>query len=114
MPTLETDLSTLNAPQVTEWLRRNGVTKYVQYHTPSDLRKQSETAFQAPNTASISEFDGHVELTVSSIKPLQNAFNDPYWREHVKPDEDKFFDPATTVRTMGWEEVKIEGGKIFD
>ncbi|THY26956.1 hypothetical protein D6D01_04261 [Aureobasidium pullulans] len=114
---------------VNDWLVRHGVVKYVQvdafevlmnhypaelmslvqYHTPSEIRNQCEFG-QGPSQ--IAEFDGYVELTVPSIEALKRAFDDPFYKSHVAPDEAVFIDAQGTRRTFGYEEVYINDGKV--
>lgn len=68
---------------------------------------------QLPSGPNISDFDGAVELTAPSLEALKSAFSDPYYKSHVEPDEQKFFDAAKSLSMMGWEETKIEDNKIL-
>ncbi|THW15386.1 hypothetical protein D6C89_08222 [Aureobasidium pullulans] len=94
---------------VNDWLARHGVVKYVQYHTPSELRDQCEFG---QGSSQIAEFDGYVELTVPNIEALKRAFDDPFYKSHVAPDEAVFIDAQGTRRTFGYEEVYIKDGEV--
>ncbi|KAI5261103.1 hypothetical protein E4T47_09513 [Aureobasidium subglaciale] len=92
---------------VNQWLINHGVVKY--YHTPSHLREECEFG---QGSSHIAEFDGYVELTVPNIDALKDAFQDPFYKSHVAPDEAAFIDAQETRRTFGYEELFIEGNKI--
>lgn len=119
-----------HAPIVEKWLAKHGVIRYVQvsvlandwvtraltwaqYHTPSKERKKSEEVWQVLGGANISDFDGEVELTAPNLEALKSALNDPYYKSDVEPDEHKFLDASKSMRTMGWEELKIENNKVL-
>ena len=63
--------------------------------------------------ANVSDFDGHVELTVPNLDVLKACLSDPYYKSDVEPDEHKFLDAAKSMRTLGWEELKIEDNKVL-
>ncbi|KEQ78568.1 hypothetical protein M438DRAFT_401081 [Aureobasidium pullulans EXF-150] len=94
---------------VNDWLARHGVVKYVQYHTPLELREQCKFG---QGSSQIAEFDGYVELTVPNIEVLKRAFDDPFYKLHVAPDEAVFIDAQGTRRTFGYEEVYIKDGEV--
>ncbi|KAJ4318874.1 hypothetical protein N0V94_004204 [Neodidymelliopsis sp. IMI 364377] len=101
-----------HVPVVDKWLAKHGVIRYIQYHLRSEVRSLSETVWTAIGGDSVLEFDGQVELLVPSIECLQNALNDPYYKEHVQKDEEKFIDGSKSSKTVGWEEMYIVDGAI--
>ncbi|KAF7527510.1 hypothetical protein G7054_g10423 [Neopestalotiopsis clavispora] len=95
---------------VNEWLAKHGVVHY--YHIPSSLRAQSEEVWTELGSDHVSDFDGHVVLTVSNIDALKNALADPYYKSHVQPDEAKFIDAKSCYRMFGYEQVYIKDKQI--
>lgn len=47
-----------------------------------------------------------------SLEALKSALADPYYEEHVVADERTFIDAEKSVKTLGWEKVIIDGGKV--
>lgn len=45
---------------------------------------------------------------------LERARQDPYYKDTVAPDEEKFIDMEKSQMIVGWEEVYVEGGQIVD
>ncbi|ETS75803.1 hypothetical protein PFICI_12747 [Pestalotiopsis fici W106-1] len=98
---------------VNEWLAKHGVVKYVQYHLPSSFRAQSEQVWTELGSDHVSDFDGHVVLTVPNLDALKNALADPYYKSHVQPDEAKFIDAKGCYRTFGYEQIYIKDNKVI-
>lgn len=72
----------------------------------------SETVWTTLGNDHILDFDGFAEFVVPNVGSLQEALSDPYYRNHVQPDEAVFIDAKNSFRTVGWEESYIEGSKI--
>ncbi|KAL3474405.1 hypothetical protein BJX99DRAFT_260341 [Aspergillus californicus] len=61
---------------------------------------------------SISDWDGHVQLNVPSLECIANALNDPFYKEVVVHDEDKFTWARPCMRTVGYEECFILNSQL--
>ncbi|KAJ2990137.1 hypothetical protein NUW58_g3105 [Xylaria curta] len=100
-------------PVVNKWLAKHGVIKYVQYHTPSKYRGQTEEMWPGLGVDLVADYDGHAEFTVPSIEALKNAFADPFYKSHVQPDELKLFDPVRSYATFGYTRIYIDANKVL-
>ena len=85
-----------------------------QVHTPSWMREQARASplFSKSNLA---EADGICEALMPSLQCWENAIEDPYYRDVVAKDEEKFSDhskPRTIF--VGWEECYIKDGKVVE
>lgn len=98
--------ATKHGPLVAEWLQRNGIVKYVQYHTTSEAR-----ALLSMPTLS---FDGVADFWVKDYKDFENAYSDPYYKDVVRKDEEYLFDMSTMRVTAGIELDIISDGKIVE
>ncbi|KAF2106979.1 EthD domain-containing protein [Lophiotrema nucula] len=101
-----------HAPIVDEWLAKHGVVRYIQYHLRSDACNQSEKIWTGLGGENVLDFDGQVELLVPNVECLQEALDDPYYKGHVQPDEEKFIDANKSYKTCGWEEKYIHDGCV--
>ncbi|KAI5357772.1 putative EthD domain-containing protein [Septoria linicola] len=103
-----------HALKVSEHLRKHGVVGYTQYHTPSWLRKEAQEHLPALGNFTVDnavDYDGFVELRMPELSCFENAMNDPYYADVVSPDEQSFWEFATSKITVGWEETYIDATK---
>lgn len=83
----------------------------MKYHTPSSYRTQAQDQLQSFGNFVVDnmlDYDGSVELLMPSAKCWDDARQDPYYEQEVKPDEDKFFDIKRSTIIVGYEEVKYD------
>ncbi|ETN41587.1 uncharacterized protein HMPREF1541_03523 [Cyphellophora europaea CBS 101466] len=104
-----------HAPLVKEWLKRYGILKYTQYHTPKSLETEARTKWLELGQLERQPWDGVVEITVKDIKDFYDARNDPFYIEKVIADEEKFVSNREEASwTIGWEEVYVKDGECVD
>ena len=80
-----------------------------QYHTPPEMSAQ---ALGIHDDAKILDFDGHAEVVVSNIDVLKQLVKDNFFSEFAKPDEEALVDMNSVMRTIGYEEIHVENGKV--
>ena len=59
-------------------------------------------------------YDGIAEFILPQVRCFERAREDPFYKEKVAPDEERFFDWSGAAWTLGWEEVYIKDGVIVD
>ncbi|KAF9886601.1 hypothetical protein FE257_011241 [Aspergillus nanangensis] len=101
--------SNIHAPLIKHWLQRHGVYRYTQYHTPPLMREQYFGGAEGVHTL---DFDGHGEVLVEDPDTLKALIEDPYFKDVVEPDEERFIDKASRRRTVGYEEIWVRDGKV--
>lgn len=81
-----------------------------QYHTPPSLQKATLDKWPDLSDFPQQPYDGVVEITVKSVQDFYDARQDPYYKEHVIPDEEKMIQrgPGQMGWIVGWEEVYID------
>lgn len=90
---------TKHAPIVAPWAQKYGILSYRQIHT-SGLITPLPSSASAPNASaeklpdSPVHFDGIAMFEVRSLEEFRKAFEDPYFKEVVEPDEWKLIDKA--------------------
>jgi hypothetical protein len=53
-------------------------------------------------------------VTVENLDILRQLVNDNFFAEFAKPDEAELVDLGSVRRTIGYEEVHVEKGKVVD
>lgn len=86
----------------------------VQYHQPPQYRADATKLWEYLGADSIANWDGHVQLYVPSLDCIANALNDPFYKEVVIPDEDKFISAKSCMRTAGYEECFIMNNRVVE
>lgn len=66
------------------------------------------------DTAGNLDFDGVAEVTVENLDILRKLVDDNFFAEFAKPDEAALVDLSSVRRTIGYEEVHVDQGKVID
>lgn len=133
-----------HGPLATDWLKRNGIIKYVQVNSPlaslylpsphsspttlspyllSSHKTQYHTtsAYKAlgqkmfdATGRSPLAYDGMGDFWVRKYEDFEAAFLDPYYQEVIQPDEKELIDMESIAVTIGVEYVVIEEGEIVE
>ncbi|CAN9428601.1 unnamed protein product [Alternaria sp. RS040] len=93
-----------HGPLITSWLQRHGIVKYVQYHTTS----KHKALLKLPTLS----YDGMADFWVRNFEDFEKAYEDPFYLEVVKKDEEYLFDLESLRVTAGVEYCVIEDGKV--
>ncbi|KAH8634323.1 hypothetical protein IG631_09723 [Alternaria alternata] len=93
-----------HGPLITSWLQRHGIVKYVQYHTTS----KHKALLKMPTLS----YDGMADFWVRNYEDFEKAYEDPFYLEVVKKDEEYLFDLESLRVTAGVEYSVIEDGKV--
>ncbi|KAI4634198.1 uncharacterized protein J4E87_001369 [Alternaria ethzedia] len=93
-----------HGPLITSWLQRHGIVKYVQYHTTS----RHKARLSMPTLS----YDGMADFWVRKYEDFEKAYEDPFYLEVVKKDEEYLFDMETLRVTAGVDICVIEDGKV--
>ncbi|KAH7081419.1 EthD domain-containing protein [Paraphoma chrysanthemicola] len=88
---------------IVSWLQRHGCVKYVQYHTTSEHKSRL--------SQSTLSYDGIADFWYGSFQDYENAYEDPFYLQIVKKDEEYLFDVPSIMVTAGTEVTVIEDGK---
>lgn len=64
--------------------------------------------------ARILDFDGHAEVTVPNLDVLKKLVEDNFFSEFAKPDEAALVDLNSVGRTIGYEEIHVDHGKVVE
>jgi hypothetical protein len=80
-----------------------------QYHSPPEMTGQ---ALGIHDDAGILDFDGHAEVVVPNIGVLKKLVDDDFFAEFATPDEEALVDMASVKRSIGYEEIHVENGKV--
>ncbi|OSS53960.1 hypothetical protein B5807_00786 [Epicoccum nigrum] len=97
-----------HGPLVSSWLQKHGIIRYTQYHTPASHGDYITQNFSIPTLS----YDGVADFYVKSLEDFKEAYEDPYYEDVVKKDEEYLFDVKNMRIMVGTETRIIEGSKI--
>ncbi|KAH7312449.1 EthD domain-containing protein [Stachybotrys elegans] len=100
-----------HGPLASEWLKRNRIVRYVQYHTTSQHRNLAQGMAEAIGKP-LMAYDGVGDFWVRRYEDFEAAFLDPEYKERLQPDEDKFVDRDSVSLTVGVDYVCVDNGEI--
>ena len=84
------------------------LTEAFQYHTPTPHQDPVIQGFEIPTLS----YDGVADFYVKSLEEFRKAYEDPYYKDTVKADEEYLFDVKNMRIMVGKETHVIEEGKI--
>jgi hypothetical protein len=84
---------------------------HIKYHTPPEITSRG---LGIHDTAGILDFDGVAEVTVENLDILRKLVEDNFFSEFATPDEADLVDLSSVRRTIGYEEVHVDQGKVVD
>ncbi|KAL6710597.1 hypothetical protein ACN47E_008645 [Coniothyrium glycines] len=97
--------STICAP----WLRRHSVVNYSQHHTTSAWKDR------AKNTGlPIVSYDGMAHFWYKTFEDFERAYEDQYYKDVVRKDEEYLFDLNSISITIGVDYCVIEDAKVVE
>ena len=74
----------------------------------------SAQALGIHDNAGILDFDGHAEVVVPNIDVLKKLVEDNFFAEFATPDEEALVDMASVMRSIGYEEIHVDKGKVVE
>ncbi|KAG9201250.1 hypothetical protein G6514_005981 [Epicoccum nigrum] len=97
-----------HGPLVSSWLQKHGIIRYTQYHPPASHGDYITQNFSIPTLT----YDGVADFYAKSLEDFKEAYEDPYYEDVVKKDEEYLFDVKNMRIMVGTETRIIEGSKI--
>lgn len=83
------------------------------YHTPSSTRSAINPLAEKAGWK-VNNFDSYAEFWVRSVDDWVRATDDPAYVLIVTPDEERLLDKSRTEVTFGWEQVRVQDGRVVD
>ena len=74
----------------------------------------SRQALGIHDNAGMLDFDGHAEVVVPNIDVLKNLVEDDFFAQFATPDEEALVDMSSVMRSIGYEEIHVENGKVVE
>ncbi|KKY32373.1 hypothetical protein UCDDA912_g07692 [Diaporthe ampelina] len=64
--------------------------------------------------ANVADFDCFSQVFFKSLEDYKRMKEDPWYKEHLVGDHEKFADTKRSMMTIGWVEEYIRDGEVVD
>ncbi|KAJ5896833.1 conidial pigment polyketide synthase PksP/Alb1 [Penicillium subrubescens] len=101
-----------HAALVGKLLEKYGVVRWTMNH-PTDTSRQLAKKIYDEQFANYADYDCIVQIVFPEVDCFVRMKEDPYYKEFIKPDHDKFADTARSKIIIGLFEEIIDNGKLI-
>ncbi|KAL3432890.1 EthD domain-containing protein [Aspergillus tetrazonus] len=103
----------ISAPMTKDLMVKYGVKRWTQIHNSSSTRALMSQLFD-PQMANIADFDCFSQVVFKDIEDYKRMKQDPWYKEHLVGDHEKFADTKRSIMTIGWVEEFVRDGEVVD
>ncbi|KAM5478347.1 hypothetical protein McanCB56680_006469 [Microsporum canis] len=99
----------VSAPLTKDLMVKYGVKRWTVIHNPTKTRLLMNRILD-PQMSNIADYDSFSQVVFESIDYYKKMKEDPYYKEHLFGDHEKFADTKRSQMTIGWIEEWINDG----
>ncbi|KAL4756995.1 decarboxylase tpcK [Aspergillus foveolatus] len=103
----------ISAPMTKDLMVKYGVKRWTQIHNSSPTRALMSHLFD-PQMANVADFDCFSQVVFKDIEDYKRMKQDPWYKEHLVGDHEKFADTKRSIMTIGWVEEFVRDGEVVD
>ncbi|KAJ5761821.1 uncharacterized protein N7511_005203 [Penicillium nucicola] len=103
----------ISAPMTKDLMVKYGVKRWTQTHNTSSTRALMSQLFD-PQMANVADFDCFSQVVFKDIEDYKRMKQDPWYKEHLVGDHEKFADTKRSMMTIGWVEEFVRDGEVVD
>ncbi|OAR02342.1 hypothetical protein LLEC1_04193 [Akanthomyces lecanii] len=104
-------MTNVHAPLVRDALVRHGITRYSMSHFDS-ASKALLAQVMDPQFVNDSGYDMVTQIRFPDIQCFINFKNDPFYKDRIMADHDRFTDPERVFLSVGWVEDHVVDGVV--
>nr|UYO77193.1 ethD domain-containing protein [Trichoderma balearicum]UYO77209.1 eth-domain containing protein [Trichoderma crystalligenum] len=103
----------VSAPMTKHLMVKYGVKRWTQIHNQTSTRALMGKLFD-PQMARVADFDCFSQVIFKSVDDYKRMKEDPWYKEHLVGDHEKFADTKRSMMTIGWVEEFVRDGEVVD
>ncbi|GIJ81542.1 hypothetical protein Asppvi_000041 [Aspergillus pseudoviridinutans] len=103
----------VSAPMTKHLMVKYGVKRWTQIHNQSSTRALMSKLFDS-QMVQLADFDCFSQVIFKSVDDYKRMKEDPWYKEHLVDDHEKFADTKRSRMTIGWVEEFVRDGKVVD
>nr|UYO77235.1 ethD domain containing protein [Trichoderma psychrophilum] len=101
----------VSAPMTKHLMVKYGVKRWTQIHNQASTRALMGRLFDS-QMARVADFDCFSQVFFKSVDDYKRMKEDPWYKEHLVGDHEKFADTKRSMMTIGWVEEYIREGEV--
>ncbi|KAJ5655730.1 hypothetical protein N7507_007680 [Penicillium longicatenatum] len=103
----------ISAPKTKGLMVKYGVKRWTQIHNQVSTRALMSHLFDS-QMANVADFDCFSQVVFRDIEDYKRMKQDPWYKEHLIGDHEKFADTKRSMMTIGWIEEFVRDGEVVD
>ncbi|ORY69642.1 EthD domain-containing protein [Pseudomassariella vexata] len=103
----------VSAPMTKGLMVKYGVKRWTQVHNQTATRALMAQLYD-PQMANVADFDCFSQVVFKNVEDYKRMKEDPWYKEHLMGDHEKFADTKRSTMTIGWIEEFIREGEVVD
>ncbi|KAK3301747.1 EthD domain-containing protein [Chaetomium strumarium] len=104
----------VTAPLTQKLMVKYGIKRWTQIHNQSSTRALMARIGGDPQMANIADFDFFSQAVFQDIEGYWRMKQDPWYKEHLVGDHERFADTTRSKITIGWIEEFVRDGEAVD
>ncbi|OBT39188.1 hypothetical protein VE00_10913 [Pseudogymnoascus sp. WSF 3629] len=101
------------APMTKDLMIKYGIKRWTQIHNQSATRALMAQLFDQ-QMANIADFDCFSQVFFKNIDDYKRMKQDPWYKENLVGDHERFADTRRSMMTIGWVEEFVRDGEAVD
>ncbi|KAL2018467.1 hypothetical protein VTK56DRAFT_823 [Thermocarpiscus australiensis] len=106
-------MTKVSAPMTRDLMVKYGVIRWTQIHNQASTRALMSKLYDS-QMANLADFDCFSQVVFRSVDDYKRMKEDPWYKEHLVGDHEKFADTKRSLMTIGWIEQFIDQGVVVD
>ncbi|CAK1354887.1 unnamed protein product [Cercospora beticola] len=102
-------MNKISAPLTKDLMAKYGIKRWTQVHNTTKTRALMNHIMDR-QMKNIADYDCFSQVTFNSIEDYKKIKNDPWYKEHLVGDHERFADTQRSMMTIGWIEEFIHDG----
>ncbi|KAI0128183.1 EthD domain-containing protein [Hypoxylon sp. NC0597] len=106
-------MTKVSAPMTKDLMVKYGVKRWTMIHNTTESRALMSRLFDHQMT-NLADFDCFSQVVFKSVDDYKRMKDDPWYKQHLVGDHEKFADTKRSMMTIGWITEFIRDGEAVD
>ncbi|KAL1983758.1 hypothetical protein VTN96DRAFT_9930 [Rasamsonia emersonii] len=106
-------MTQVSAPMTKDLMVKYGVKRWTMIHNTIETRALMNKLFDH-QMANLADFDCFSQVVFKSVDDYKKMKEDPWYKQHLVGDHEKFADTKKSMMTIGWITEFIRDGEVVD
>ncbi|KAI0434445.1 EthD domain-containing protein [Xylaria sp. FL1042] len=106
-------MTKVSAPMTKDLMVKYGVKRWTMIHNTNESRHLMNRLYDHQMT-NLADFDCFSQVVFKSVDDYKRMKDDPWYKQHLVGDHEKFADTKKSMMTIGWITEFIRDGEVVD